>query len=95
MLRRVEKCVSDMRNWLVANMLKVNDENTEVILFTPKHRVLKHVSVKVGVFDIRSVPIVLNLGALFDQHMIMDEQVHAVCTSAYYHLRNISRILRH
>ncbi len=56
---------------------------------------LKHVSVKVGAFDIRSVPVVRNLGALFDQHMIMDKQVHAVCTSAYYHLRNISRIRRY
>ncbi len=67
-LRRVEKCVADRRNWLEANMLKVNDEKTEVILFIPKHRVLKHVSVKVGAFDIRSVPIVRNLhvGALFD-----------------------------
>ncbi len=75
-------------------MLKVNDEKTEVILFTPKHRVLKHVSVKVGAFDIRSVPIVRNLGALLDQNMIMDKQVHAVCTSAYYHPRNISRSRR-
>ena len=33
-------------------------DTTEVILFTPKHRVLKHVSVKVDAFDIRSVPIV-------------------------------------
>ncbi len=47
--------------------------------------------VKVGPFDIRSVPIVRNLGALFDQHM----QVHAVYTSAYYHIRNISRIRRY
>ncbi len=70
--------MADMHNSLEANMLKVNDE---------KHRVLKEVSVKVGAFDIRSVPLVRNLGALFDQHMIMDKQVHAVCTSAYYHLR--------
>ncbi len=41
------------------------------MLFTPKHRVLKHVSVKVGAFNIRSVPVVRNLGILFDQHMIM------------------------
>ena len=93
-LRRVEKCVADMRNWLEANMLNVNDEKAEVILFTPKHRVLKHVNAKVGAFDIRSVPIVRNSGALFDQHMVIDKQVHALCTSAYCHLRNISRSRR-
>ncbi len=43
--------MADMRNWLEANMLKVNDDKTEVILFTPKHQVLKHVSVKVAAFD--------------------------------------------
>ncbi len=71
-----------------------NDEKTEVILFTPKHRVLQHVRVKVGAFDIRMWHLTF-AGALFDQHMIMDKQVHAVCTSAYYHLRNISRIRRY
>ncbi len=75
-------------------MLNVNDEKAEVILFTPKHRVLKHVNAKVGAFDIRSVPIVRNSGALFDQHMVIDKQVHALCTSAYCHLRNISRSRR-
>ncbi len=88
--------MADMRNWLDADMLKVNDEKTEVILFTPKHGVLKHVSVKVGAFDICPLPIVRNLGALFAyQHMIMDKQVHTVCISAYFHLRNISRIQRY
>ncbi len=65
-LRRVEKCVADRRNLLEPNMLKVNDEKTEVMLFTPKHRVSKHVSIKVSVFDIHSVPVVHNLGALFN-----------------------------
>ena len=87
--------MADLRNWLEANMLKVNDEKKEEMLFTPKHRVLKHVNVKVGNFDIRFVPVVRNLGALFDQHMIMNKHVHAFCTSAYYHFRNISRIRRY
>ncbi len=41
-----------MSNLLKANMLIVNDEKTEVMLFTPKHRVLRTVDVKVGSFII-------------------------------------------
>ncbi len=45
----------EMRNWLGAKMLQVNNEKTEVMLFTQKHRVLEHVSVKLSAFDICSV----------------------------------------
>ena len=57
----MEKWVADMYNWLEANMLKVTDEKTEVILFTPKHRALKPVDVKGGAFVIRSAPVVINI----------------------------------
>ncbi len=58
-----------MRHWMEANMLKLNDEKIEVMLFTPKHRVLRHVNVKVIVFIIQSLYRVFrNQGALFHQH---------------------------
>ena len=35
---RVEACVCAMRQWMESNMLKVNDDKTEVVLFTPSRK---------------------------------------------------------
>ena len=34
---RLNDCIRDVRTWLTRNMVKLNDEKTEVILFTSKH----------------------------------------------------------
>ena len=36
----VEKCVSDIKTWMLSNKLQMNEDNTEVLLVTPK-RVVK------------------------------------------------------
>lgn len=84
-----------MRKWMASNMLKVNDQKTELIVFTPKHKKLDQITIQVGEANIQSVPWVRDLGATLDSHMTMERQVNALCSSAYYHLRNISRIRSH
>ena len=34
-LARIELCVSEIREWMNQNMLKLNDDNTELIVCTP------------------------------------------------------------
>ena len=38
---RLNDCIRDVLIWLTRNMLKLNDEKTEVILFTSKHGLMK------------------------------------------------------
>ena len=92
-VNRVEKCVGDMR--MEQNYLKVNDDKTEIVLFTPKHKPLNPISVRVGDAVIQPVHHVQNFGAMLDSHMSMEKQVNSVCRSAYNQLRNISRIRHH
>ena len=76
------------------NMLKLNEEKTEVILFTSK-RSTKHldsISVRVGNSVIRSTKCVRNLGTLLDSNLDMEQQVNSVCKSAYAQLRSIGHI---
>jgi len=40
---RLERCLSDIADWMSANMLKLNQDKTELIIFAPKHQV-KHFS---------------------------------------------------
>ena len=35
---RIELCVSEIREWMNQNMLKLNDDKTELIVFTSKYK---------------------------------------------------------
>ena len=93
-LQRIESCLSDIVSWMHNNMLKLNEDKTEVILFTSKHntRHLDNISVRVGNSVITSTKCVRNLGALLDSNLDMEQQVNSVCKSAYAQLRSIGHI---
>ena len=77
--------------------LKLNDEKTEVILFTSKHglKSLPNIAVSVGGQQQLRSSSVRNLGVIYDQHISMTQHVNSVCRIGYYHLRNIGRIRRY
>jgi len=35
----LEACLADISTWMSANMLKLNEKKTELIIFNPKHQV--------------------------------------------------------
>ena len=37
--RRLERCLSDIDDWLSANMIQLNQDKTELIIFAHKNRV--------------------------------------------------------
>lgn len=94
MLHKVETCIAVLRHWMVQNKLKLNDEKTEVIVLTSKQHRSSHGISQVFVGDVPIEPkqAVRNLGAIFDQSLTMDDFVKAICSSAYFHLRNLSSI---
>ena len=36
LLHSMQSCISDVKAWATANMIKLNDNKTELMLFTPK-----------------------------------------------------------
>ncbi|MCG8430559.1 MAG: reverse transcriptase family protein, partial [Candidatus Omnitrophica bacterium] len=94
MISCIERCLSDSGSWLKENMLRRNDDKTEVGLFAPAHaaRALGHVAVEIGDSSIVSQTSVRNLGVMFDTTMSMESHVSSVCRSAYAQLRNIGQI---
>ena len=90
----LERCLFDVRVWMRMNWLKLNDEKTELVVFTSRRSVVEQqeVSMTIGDAEVRSSQTVKNLGVLEDPALSMTSHVNAVCKSSFYHLRNISRI---
>ena len=93
----IEQCVAEIRSWMKTNSWKWNDSKTEVIVYGIAEQLNKFTlqSLRVGDCVVRVTDSVRNLGVQFDAEMTMESQVTAVCRSAIFHLRNISRIKRY
>ena len=90
----IQSCISDIRNWLTANKLKLNDSKTEfVIAASPyNYKKLPELTLSVGKVAVHPSHSVRNLGAFFDANMTMSAHINNVCRNVTFHLRNISRI---
>ena len=91
---RLEACLSDISSWMQSNMLKINQDKTELIIFAPKHQA-KDLSDCKLLFDgtiVHESAFVKNLGSHFDKTLSMEKQANAISKSCFFHLRNIGRI---
>ena len=87
-------CVCDIKNFMIANKLKLNDDKTEVIFLGTKHRLdqLGQIGITVGDSVIYPSDKVRNLGVIFDKHFSMDDQIKSVYKQGFYHIKNLWRI---
>ena len=91
---RLEACLTDISSWMRLNMLKINQDKTELIIFAPKHQANDLSDCKLQ-FDgtiVCESALVKNLGAYFDKTPSMDKQANEISKSCFFHLRNIGRI---
>ncbi|CAC5421345.1 unnamed protein product [Mytilus coruscus] len=91
---RLKACLSEISDWMTSNMLKLNQDKTELIVFAPKHRV-KQLSKYELPFDgtiLSDANCVRNLGVFFDKTLSMEQQVTAVSKSCYHQIRTIGNI---
>ena len=94
--RVIELCLLDLRNWMTINKLKLNTDKTELAVFYSKFRAKPDLfSIKVGDQIIHPKKSLRNIGAIFDETVSMLPQVNSICKSAFFHLRNISRIRKY
>ena len=41
-IRRLEACIEEIREWMMANMLKLTDDKSELIIFGTKQQLAKN-----------------------------------------------------
>ena len=79
------------------NMLKLNDDKTELIVFTSKYKqdLYNDLSITIGDTVVDCSLQVKDLGVIFDRVLSLRQHVSYTSKTCRFHLRNISRIRKY
>ena len=96
-LHSIQSCISDVKAWATARMLKLSDNKTELMLVTSKRTKHLHnipTSITIGNAQIPFKHSVKNLGITLDCHLTMNEHVSNISRTCYFELRRLASIRR-
>ena len=93
-IAQLELCITDIRQWMLINKLKLNDDKTEFLKFLPQsqHEHITPSSIKVGAESINTSAKAKNLGVIIDPSLNLASHMTATCRAANYQLHCLSRI---
>ena len=97
LLHSMQSCISDVKAWATANMLKLNDSKTELMLVTSKRSKHLHnlpTSITIGNAQIPFKQSEKNLGFTLDCHLTMNAHVSNIARTCYFELRRLASIRR-
>ncbi len=86
------QCIDEINSLIFQHFLQLYKEKTEVIAFGNKDEVLK-VNAYLDSRGQTTKNQVINLGVILETDLSFSSHVKAVTKSAYYHLKNIARII--
>ncbi len=91
---KMEKCVCEIKEWMKQNMLKLNDDKTEVLVMSTPYfnSRFRGTQMKIGDADVQVNDSARNLGVIFDNNLDMSDHIRTVCRASFMQLRNISSI---
>ena len=93
-IAKVETSVLDIKSWMNKNLLKLNDDKTEVLIITSPYfkKKLPDLTVKVGDSTITPSLTSRTIGVIFDNTLQMNSHVKDLCKRALYQLKAIASI---
>ena len=97
LLHSMQSCMSDVNAWATANMLKLNDNKTELMLVTSKRTKHLHnlpTSITMGNAHIPFKQSVKNFGLTLDCHLTMNSHVTNTARTFYFELCRLASIRR-
>ena len=79
-IQGMEKCIENIRHWMVSDRLLLNDEMTEFLLIGTCQQLSKFapLPLRVGTMDIEPGNCIRNLGAWFDSMLSMETHINKV-----------------
>ena len=97
MVQHVLNCVFEIRGLMNQSMLKLNDDKTELIVFTLKYKqdLYNDLSIMIGDIVVGCSSQVKDLVVIFDRVLSLRQHVSYTSKTCRFHLRNISRIRKY
>ena len=91
---RIEKCIEQIGIWMTQNLLKLNSDKTEFILFGTQQQLSKvdDISLHIGSDTIKPTDHVRNLGFVMDSLLKNGPHVNKITSSCYSKLCDIIKI---
>ena len=97
LLHSMQSCIGDVKAWATVNMLKLNDNKTELMLVTSKRSKHLHslpTSITIGDAQIHFKKSVKNFCFTLDCHLTMNAYVSNIARTCYFELRRLASIRR-
>ena len=86
-LAKIKACIAEIRAWMLAHRLKLNDDKTEFVVFAPSRITKVNIEgVRIGDCDIEPNSCARNIGVYFDSSMNMNQQIIKLCKICNYWL---------
>ena len=96
LLHSMQSCMCDVKALATANILKLNDNKTELMLVTSKRTKNIHslpTSITIGNAQIPFKQSVKNLGLTLDCHLTLNAHVSNIARTCYFELRRLASIV--
>jgi len=93
-LSSTNECIDELKPWMGCNMLKLNSEKTELIIFDSKKSPGRNMtpSLPWHLRDINIPSYVRSLGVMFDSALSFSKHIDYIIKSCNFYIRNIGRI---
>ncbi len=96
LLSDASTCILAVKDWMLANKLKLNDDKTEIILCCPPHKrqaIVQFSSIVIGAHSLPISQDAKTLGVYLDSTISMKKQLNCMCQSLFLELRRISQLM--
>ena len=92
----LQDCIVDIKTWMTADKLKLNDDKTELIVIGTRGQLHRISISQVSIDHVKVCAVcnVRNLGKWFDNHLSRKTAINKTCQSVLYHMHNIGRFKR-
>ena len=97
-LNGLQSCLASVQSWMWTTKLKVNPDKTEFLLIGNEQQRSKYFFMfPIELFGVKINPAksTRNLGVIFDNNFTFFSHKSAVCSSCFYHIRDLWCIRRH
>ncbi|XP_072050376.1 uncharacterized protein [Amphiura filiformis] len=96
-LKKLQSCVSEIKQWMTLNKLQLNEAKTEFFVAVSSGFAarLNNITLTLGNVTITPTKSLRSLGIVFDPPLSMKVQISSIIKCVSYHLRNLSRIRRY